>query len=219
MRNAECGMRSGLDAGAGEPIIPSAPFRFLHSAFRILLALALATGCTREDWHRGPSPDDAVALVPWFATMKKGPAVQPYSAAPREPVPGTVPVTGTDPELHVDKDEDLPAINRLRNPAPRTSESLEQGRHEFEIYCYPCHGSAGLGDGPVTEKFPPPPNLTEPNAKGLSDGYIYSLVRYGRGIMPPYGDKVRGMDRWHLVNYIRLLQGIQGATPAAKAGR
>jgi len=173
----------------------------------VLLVLAAVTGCTRDQWQRLPSPDDAVATVPWFSTMHRGLAVQPYAVAPRPPVPGTVPITGGELGLHLENDKDLPAINRLHNLAPRTAESLDRGKQLFNIYCYPCHGPAGQGNGPVAPKFMTPPNLTAAQAKGYSDGYLHTLIRYGRGLMPPYGDKVRGMDRWHLVNYIRLLQG------------
>jgi mono/diheme cytochrome c family protein len=176
---------------------------------RLAVLLVLFASCTREQWHRLASPDDAVALIPWFGNMHRGLAIQPYALPSREPVAGTVPITGVEPELRVDREEDLPALNRLRNPAPRTSESLERGEKVFNIYCSPCHGPTGQGDGPVAAKFIQPPSLTGAAARKYTDGYIYSLIRYGRGIMPLYGDKVRSIDRWHLVNYIRLLQGTQ----------
>jgi hypothetical protein len=40
-------------------------------------------------------------------------------------------------------------------------------------------------------------------ARNYTDGYLYALAASGRGLMPPYGDKIRGEDRWHLVNYLR----------------
>ena len=92
---------------------------------------------------------------------------------------------------------------------PRTAESLDRGQELFGIYCYPCHGKTGQGDGPAAEKFIQPPSLTAEQAKRYSDGYLYTMVRYGRGIMPMYGDKVRGHDRWHIVNYIRSLQDVK----------
>jgi hypothetical protein len=49
--------------------------------------------------------------------------------------------------------------------------------------------------------------LLTDRANDLSDGMIYAIIRHGRGIMRPYGEGVRGMDRWHVVNYVRLLQG------------
>ena len=55
-------------------------------------------------------------------------------------------------------------------------------------------------------------------ARGYSDGYIYSIIRYGRGVMPRYGDKVYlPSDRWAIVNHLRKLQGASPA-PQEPAG-
>jgi mono/diheme cytochrome c family protein len=170
-----------------------------------LVVAASLSACSRESWNRFPSPDDLVGMIPWFSNMHRGPAPQPYSIN-RPPVPGTVPVGGKEIELDVNFDEQLPRINRLENPVPRTAESLDRGKEVYNIYCYPCHGPAGAGDGPVTPMFIQPPDLTAPRARDFTDGYLYTLIRQGRGIMPMYGDKIRVQDRWHLVNYLRLLQ-------------
>jgi mono/diheme cytochrome c family protein len=71
----------------------------------------------------------------------------------------------------------------------------------------------------VVAKFVPPPDLTAEPTKQRSDGYLYAMIRQGRGIMPRYGDKIRGADRWHVVHYVRQLQGIlpPGGVPAAPA--
>ena len=92
----------------------------------------------------------------------------------------------------------------------------------YETYCLVCHGPGGRGDGPISAangRTPPGPfpgigDLLGPTAMGRSDGYIFGVVTYaqamGRGLMPRYGDKVRGTDRWDVVNYVRHLQA-QGA--------
>ncbi|GBD32800.1 hypothetical protein HRbin33_01774 [bacterium HR33] len=181
----------------------------LLRSFGLLIAAGAVTlsACSREQWHRAPSPDDVIAAVPWFAVMKRSIAVAPYrNVAPRPPVPGTVPVDGSEPPLPITRDN-LPRIDRLVNPVQRTSESIERGRDRYQIYCQVCHGPEGHGDGPVVPKFFPPPDLTAQQARSYTDGYIYTIIRHGRGIMPAYGDKIRGEDRWHLVNYIRVLQG------------
>jgi mono/diheme cytochrome c family protein len=51
------------------------------------------------------------------------------------------------------------------------------------------------------------PSLLTPQARGRSDGHIYSLIRYGRGVMPRYGDKIPSAEaRWAVVTYVRKLQ-------------
>ncbi len=171
----------------------------------------VAAGCTADQWERFPSPDDAIALVPWFSVMYTGPAVKPYKwNPPRPPVAGTVPVGGNEPAMTITANpQDLARINALRNPVQRTASSLERGRDRYEVYCTPCHGSAGDGQGPVPvgTNLPWVPSLLTPQARGLSDGYLYAIIRHGRGLMPAYGDRLLGEDRWHVVNYTRMLQG------------
>jgi mono/diheme cytochrome c family protein len=146
-----------------------------------------------------------MALVPWFANMHKGLAIQPYKM-PRESAEGAVPIDGIEPALPVIP-ANYEAIDRLNNPAQRTAESLETGAKYYRIYCLPCHGEQGAGDGPVNAKFLIAPSLLTDRARDLSDGMTYAIVRHGRGAMRPYAYGVRGIDRWHVVNYVRQLQG------------
>jgi len=58
------------------------------------------------------------------------------------------------------------------------------------------------------------PNLLLQRAQDLSDGMIYSIIRHGRGAMRSYAEGVRGVNRWHVVNYVRELQSAgAGAAP------
>ena len=153
------------------------------------------------------NPDDVVHKVGWFSTMRHQRSVKPY-ARPMAPVDGTVPVTGAEPPV------DLNTADRLVNARTRTSESLNHGQFLYETYCQVCHGEGGKGDGPVSAlaggAFPAVRNLTDDAARKRSDGYLYGVIvnaqAMGRGLMPHYGDKVRGLDRWDVVNYVRSLQ-------------
>jgi mono/diheme cytochrome c family protein len=178
----------------------------------ILAAAVAAAGCSAQDWpdswRRLPGPDDAVAAVPWFSTMHDGIAIQPYkTVVPRPPVPGTIPVTGGEAPLPITP-ANLPAINAQRNPVARTAAALEAGKTQYDVYCMPCHGTAGKGDGPVNAKLLVAPGLLTDQAMRYTDGYLHALVRHGRGIMPAYGDRIPGDDRWNVVHYVRQLQGV-----------
>lgn len=154
------------------------------------------------------NPDDVVHKVGWFATMRHQRNFKPYSM-PRPPAPGTIPVTGHDPDSLSIAD-----ASKLLNPRTRTSESLDRGKWVYETYCQVCHGTAGRGDGPVSTAGGGPfvgvRSLVTDTLARKPDGYIYGVLVYalpmGRGLMPRYGDKVRGNDRWDVVNYIRSLQ-------------
>ena len=121
--------------------------------------------------------------------------------SPRPPVPGTMPVTGTNPSLGLERDARL-----LKNPIEPSAASLKKGKRLFEIYCVPCHGVAGKGDGPVAAKFSQPPDLTTEKHRLLTDGYIHSVIRNGFLTMPPYYETTTATERWHIINYLRTLQ-------------
>ena len=172
-----------------------------------LALVALSTGCTREQWHRFPSPDDVIAAVPWFAVMHTGIAIQPYKM-PLQPAEGTVPLAGVEvvpPAIPQNETR----LTRLPNPVQRTADSFDRGRDRYDIYCGVCHGEAGLGDGPVAPALANAVrNLTEPRQLARSDGWIYATITNGFGaLMPEYGSKIAPEDRWHIVNYVRVLQG------------
>ncbi|MCZ6916773.1 MAG: cytochrome c [Gemmatimonadetes bacterium] len=183
----------------------------------------VVAGCSVEDWRRSPGPDDLVALVPWFANMYNHVAIPPLKSwcAPdrpdcRQPVPGTVPITGVDPVVLPIQLAPTPANirdlgRRFRNPMESTAESIERGRDRYDINCRLCHGDRGVGDGPVSAAMGGGaivPSLVTPRVAGFTDGYLYAVIVNGRGaFMKPYGHRVRGDDRWHVVNYIRVLQG------------
>ena len=153
------------------------------------------------------NPDDVVHKVGWFATMRHQRSIKPY-AHPTAQVDGTVPVTGG--ELPVTRE----TADRLVNPRTRTAESLNRGKWVYQTYCLVCHGESGRGDGPVSLQgggpFPGVRSLVTDTLSRKSDGYIYGMIldaaAMGRGLMPRYSDKVRGTDRWDLVNYVRSLQ-------------
>lgn len=166
----------------------------------LLVGLALLAAC---------NPDDVVHRVGWFATMRHQRSIKPY-ARPLPPVEGTVPVTGG--ELPVD----LKTTDRLVNPRTRTSESINRGQFLYLTYCQVCHGDQGRGDGPISSLAGGPfvgvRSLVTDTVSRKSDGYLYGVIvnaqAMGRGLMPHYGDKVRGTDRWDVVNYVRTLQAL-----------
>lgn len=101
----------------------------------------------------------------------------------------------------------------LRNPTPPTDSSLANGRKYFQINCAVCHGDRAMGDGPATKFGMPGINLTLDITRARTDGYIFGMIRNGRGLMPSY-NRIEEMDRWDVVNYLRALQGVNGKTVA-----
>lgn len=98
-------------------------------------------------------------------------------------------------------------VNRV-NPVPPSESSLGRGKELYLRFCAPCHGPDGSGASGyiVPAGYPPFPLVTD-RVRQFSDGYLYGMIRVGRGLMPSYGHRISEFDRWHVVNYVRLLQG------------
>lgn len=152
-------------------------------------------------------PEDVIHRFGWFSSMVTQRSIKPY-AMPREPVEGTVPVTGVGPVL------DVETADRIVNPRTRTSASINRGKIVYDTYCLVCHGETGRGDGPISADAGGPfagvRSMVTDTVGRRSDGYLYGIIvnapLMGRGLMPRYGDKIRGTDQWDLVNYVRALQ-------------
>jgi mono/diheme cytochrome c family protein len=162
----------------------------------------------------------------WFSDFKQQPRIDPWEVAsmdstvpdsmriPRASPLGSVPMRGAGVPSFVVSYAGLPgtidSMSSLLNPTPASPASLTNGRKYYQINCATCHGDTGAGDGPMT-KFSGAfrISLLSESALSRSDGYIYGMIRNGRGLMPTY-NRVEHMDRWDVVNYVRGLQGKLG---------
>ena len=199
-----------------------------------IAALALVLGGCNYWYNTVPSPDDLMNHIPWFDQMILSKAVHPYARAdiPRYTPAGAVPITGGEADWRIGDPHTLSygfdtlVAKKLVRPANLVRRPDSRGGEELYLtYCAVCHGFQGAGDGPVREILPL--SLLTAQARGYNDGYIYSMIRYGRGRMPQYGDKiVRPDERWAVVDYVRSLQAkapVPAATvpapPAAKPAK
>ena len=186
--------------------------KLIHGLVTCVFVLVTTTGCW-EQWSED-----------WFPQMKWQKAIQPFEATNHEAAPsgfapaaGTIPVSGKAPEFGR---LDIAGTGALVNPRdPADYRSLENGREQYEVFCATCHGSTGLGDGPVSLTG----EITGPFAGvfplvGLvtarSDGYLYNVIRIGSGGFPgfrmPAYRRIPEQDRWDIVNYMRFLDSKGG---------
>lgn len=113
--------------------------------------------------------------------------------------------TGTLPRAGGKLPMDLEKAKMRPNPVHATPDSVVQGQKLFAIYCAPCHGTEGKGDGPVSAKYVPPPPLQAELVQAKSDGFMEHYMGSGGALMPAYGEALSEEERWHVVNFIRSL--------------
>jgi mono/diheme cytochrome c family protein len=93
------------------------------------------------------------------------------------------------------------------------AQTLARGRDRFNIYCSPCHGETGSGDGMVVLRgFRRPPSYHIDRLRAAPAGHFVDVMLNGFGAMPDFSDRVAARDRWAIAAYIRALQLSQHAT-------
>jgi mono/diheme cytochrome c family protein len=154
-----------------------------------LLACALLAGCGQEmDSQRkyteyGPAP-----------LFRDGQVLQ-------APVPGTV--ARDDPDRSAEASE----------KPPLTAALLARGREKFDIFCSPCHGRTGEGNGMIVQRgMPQPPNFHGERLRSVPDQHVFDVVTKGHGVMYSYAARIRPRDRWAIVAYLRALQSSRHAS-------
>ncbi|MGH6985678.1 MAG: c-type cytochrome [Caulobacteraceae bacterium] len=93
------------------------------------------------------------------------------------------------------------------SPPQVTPSLITRGAQRFEIFCTPCHGRAGRGDGTVVARgFPAPPDFHSPAIEAASDQHLYDVITNGWGVMYDFGSRIAPSDRWAIIAYVRTLQ-------------
>jgi mono/diheme cytochrome c family protein len=195
-----------------------------------LLVLTAGVGCSPMDdlivSVFGRSMRDQSSILPYQNPQLPPAGSVPFAAGNFPAAPGEFgmgqaegvaipePVTPIDLLRAGADPQGFPAINGLVNPVAADANSLARGKVMYERACVPCHADTGLGDGRVTAAGVPVRSIVSDETRAFTDGYIYTIIRVGRGAMPAYGHQVSHFDRWHLVNYVRQLQGLGGLAQA-----
>jgi mono/diheme cytochrome c family protein len=168
----------------------------------LVLLAAAVTGC-RQDMHDQPK----YRPLRGSELFADGRSARPF-------VPGTV-ARGQlreDPVFFTGKSGD-DFVAEI--PVKVTAELLARGRTQYEVFCAPCHGRTGRGDGMIVQRgFKKPSSYHVDRLRQVPIGYYYDVVTNGFGAMSDYAAQVTPEDRWAIAAYIRTLQYSQYA-PAA----
>ena len=170
------------------------------NAILVLLAAAAFTAC-RQDMHDPPR----------YRPLAKS-AFYPDGRASRPIIDGTVAWGKLKSDTRMYKGK---AGNDFITeiPMPVTEGLLTRGQQRFNIYCSPCHGRAGDGEGMVALRgFKHPPSYHSDKLRNQPVGYYFDVMSNGFGAMASYASRVPVQDRWAIAAYIRVLQYSRLAT-------
>jgi mono/diheme cytochrome c family protein len=124
---------------------------------------------------------------------------------------------GDDDALYAGKDAAGQWLKGFPTSVTVDLQLLERGRNRYEIYCSPCHGLVGDGNG-MTKKYGmgTTPSYHDEQRRKLTEGEIFNTITHGTANknMQPYADKLVPEDRWAVVAYVRALQRAQQGTAA-----
>ena len=171
-------------------------------ATALLVLLASAIGC-RQDMHDQPKYT-AYKPSDFFADRR--------SARPI--------VEGTIAQGQLNDDELLYTGRVGGQPATQfpfviDDAVMRRGRERYDIFCSPCHGLAGEGDGMVVQRgYRRPPSFHIDRLRQAPPGHLYDVMTSGFGAMPDYAAQIPVRDRWAIAAYMRALQLSQNATVA-----
>jgi cytochrome c553 len=168
-----------------------------------LAALAGATGC-RQDMHDQPK----------YKPYRESELFEDHRSA-RPLVQGTI-ARGMlrEDEVFFTGKSGRDFVAEL--PVKVTPQLLARGEERFQIFCSPCHGRTGRGDGMVVRRgFKAPSSYHTDRLRAMPVGYFYDVITNGFGAMPDYATQVPPQDRWAIAAYVRTLQYSQYA-PAAE---
>ena len=189
----------------------------MRSAIKLILLAALVLGgCRGMD---SDEPPIHLNLNMDFQERFDPQEANPFFAdnrSMRPPVPGTVArgMLREDVAFYEGRTDDGSFVDEM--PLPTTRELLMRGQSRYNIFCAPCHGGAGDGEGIITAGgygYTPAPTYHSDRLREVADGFLYDAIASGVRTMPAYGHQVPPADRWAIVAYIRALQRSQYASP------
>ena len=166
----------------------------------LLILCVSAAGC-RQDMHDQPK----------YVPLRESTFFADGRSA-RAPVAGTV-ARGA---LHDDTllyNGKVDGADATMFPFAVDEKVMARGQERYDIFCSPCHGRTGAGDGMIVRRgYRPPPSLHVDRLRLAPVGHFFDVMTNGFGAMPDYAAQIKAEDRWAIVAYIRALQLSEHAT-------
>ncbi|MDT7950633.1 MAG: cytochrome c [Acetobacteraceae bacterium] len=163
----------------------------MRPALLLAATLMLLAGCKREDMY----------VQRYYRNWNQS-SFFGNGTGMRHPPEGTVARTPYRADVHA--------------PTVISEALLERGKERYDIFCTPCHGRAGHGDGMIVQRgFPAPPSFVEGALRKADNKVFYDAITNGYGAMYSFDTRVAPADRWAVISYIRALQRSQNTAVAS----
>lgn len=174
----------------------------------LALTLVAAAGC-RQDMHDAPRYDPLEASDLFL----DGSSARPLVA-------GTVARGWLHEDAHLYAGKGPDGQPATTFPFAITHEDLNRGQERFNVFCAPCHGRTGVGNGMVVQRgYRQAQSIHIDRLKLAPVGYFFDVITNGFGVMPDYRSQIPVEDRWKIIAYVRALQlsheGTTADMPAA----
>lgn len=194
-----------------------------YAYYTLLFAVALTISIAGFRGMRSTQPPIIVFPDMDFQAKYKPQAASKFFADGRadRPTPaGTVPRgrgTAADPDFlraddahYAGKAADGSFVKGF--PIEVTETMIRRGQNRYEIYCAPCHGTNGDGQG-ITKAYGmvATPTYHDDRLRQMAEGELFNTITHGKNTMMPYGDKLSPDERWAVVAYMRALQRAHNA--------
>lgn len=174
----------------------------------LLAALAALPGCTRDGRLQPVDMWNGTRLKPY----EESPMARGVSSS-RVPPPGAV-ARGERPPDDPVRTGRVAGKPATTSPLAVTPAFIERGQERFNIYCSPCHGRLGDGQGMAVKRgFPHPPDYAIRRLRDAPIGHFYDVMTNGYGVMYSQAQSVPAEDRWAIASYIRVLQATRTEVP------
>ena len=169
----------------------------------LALTVAVSAGC-RQDMHDAPRYDPLEASD----LFANGSAARPLMA-------GTVARGHLNEDAYLHTGKDAAGLPVTAFPFAITRADLDRGQERFNVFCAPCHGKTGEGNGMVVQRgYRQAQSMHIDRLRLAPVGYFYDVISNGFGVMPDYRSQIPVEDRWRIVAYVRALQASRQGTTA-----
>jgi mono/diheme cytochrome c family protein len=171
-------------------------------ALGLVIVGALVSGC-RQDMHDAPRYDP----LEYSSVFPGNASAQPLvdgTVARSDDIDDTLRTTGKQ------NGQPSPVV-----PFAITKADMDRGQERYNIYCSPCHGRTGDGNGMVVQRgYRQAASYHQDRLRQAPPGYFFDVITNGFGAMPDYKAQIPIDDRWRIIAYIRALQLTQTGTTA-----